>query len=186
MNIEGLENSQETIYNKLFEQYYAPFCLYARRFIEDDDICKDIVSDVFATLWDKKDELILKSDTTLAYIKVCVRNNCLNYLKHQNYEWDYEEYYTKNTPVYEETPDSVYTIEEMYKMLYHTLDKLPQNYRDVFTKSFFEGKSRSEIANELNISIKSVNRYKQKAMELLKNELKDSLTLLAFLFVLNK
>jgi RNA polymerase sigma-70 factor (ECF subfamily) len=42
MNIEGLENSQETIYNKLFEQYYAPFCLFARRFIEDDDICKDI------------------------------------------------------------------------------------------------------------------------------------------------
>ena len=69
-------------------------------------------------------------------------------------------------------------------MLYETLDKLPSNYRSVFVKSFFEGKSRSEISQELDISIKSVNRYKQRAIELLKKELNDNLAIVSFLTIL--
>ena len=62
-------------------------------------------------------------------------------------------------------------------MLYETLNKLPENYRTVFMKSFFEGKTHAEIAEEMNLSVKSINRYKQKTMELLRNELKDYLPL---------
>jgi RNA polymerase sigma-70 factor (family 1) len=179
------DNREREIYDTLFKQYYAPFCLYAHRYIDDEEVCKDIVSDVYASLWDRRNEFVLRSETTIAYIKICVHNNCLNYLKHKNYEWDYEEYFKKNIPIYEENPDSVYTLDEMYQMLYETLDKLPSNYKDVFMKSFFEGKSRTEIADELNVSVKTINRYKQKAMELLKNELKDSALMLSFLYILN-
>ena len=49
-------------------------------------------------------------------------------------------------------------------------------------KSFFEGKTHTEIAEEMNLSVKSINRYKQKTMELLRNELKDYLPLLLLLF----
>jgi len=49
-------------------------------------------------------------------------------------------------------------------------------------KSFFEGKTHVEIAEEMNLSVKSINRYKQKTMELLRNELKDYLPLLLLLF----
>ena len=45
-------------------------------------ICEDIVSDVFASLWDKRNSIELKKDTATAYLKICVRNSCLNYLKH--------------------------------------------------------------------------------------------------------
>ena len=64
--------------------------------------------------------------------------------------------------VYETEPDSVYTLDEMYRMLYGTLNKLPESYRIVFIESFFKGKTHTEIAEELNLSVKSVNRYKQK------------------------
>lgn len=183
MNIET-QLDLKANYEKLFGQYYGPFCLYAHRFIDDEDVCKDIVSDVFAMLWDKKDDFILRSDTMLAYIKMCVRNSCLNYLKHIDYERDYEEHFLKSTPIYNEKSDSVYSLDEMYQMLYETLDKLPSNYRSVFVKSFFEGKSRSEISQELDISIKSVNRYKQRAIELLKKELNDNLAIVSFLTIL--
>lgn len=48
-------------------------------------------------------------------------------------------------------------------------------------KSFFEGKTHAEIAEEMNLSVKSINRYKQKTMELLRNELKDYMPLLLLL-----
>ena len=41
------------------------------------------------------------------------------------------------------------------RMLYETLNKLPENYRTVFMKSFFEGKTHAEIAEEMNLSVKS-------------------------------
>ena len=79
--------------------------------------------------------------------------------------------------------DSIYTLDELYRMLYETLNKLPENYRTVFIKSFFEGKTHTEIAEEMNLSVKSINRYKQKTMELLRNELKEYMPLLLLLFL---
>ena len=183
MKISFSTQTKDRTFKQLYEEYYAPFCLYAKRFIDELDTRQEIVSDVFASLWDKMDtdSFDLQSDTALGYIKMCVKNSCLNFLKHQEYEWSYVENIQKKTPVYETEPDSVYTLDELYRMLYETLDKLPENYRTVFMKSFFEGKTHVEIAEEMNLSVKSINRYKQKTMELLRNELKDYLPLLLLL-----
>lgn len=173
-------NSKEKDFKQLFEVYYAPFCLYAGRYIEDKDVCEDIVSDVFASLWNQNSFDPLSS-TAVGYIKMCVKNSCLNYLKHQEYERSYAEHIQQKAPVYETEPDSVYTLEELYQMLYSTLQQLPDNYRKVFIESCLNGKTHTEIAAELNVSVKSVNRYKQKTLELLKEELKDYLPLLPIL-----
>ena len=88
MNLSFSGHTKELTFKQLYEEYYAPFCLYAKRFIEDKDTREDIVSDVFASLWDKIDTFDLKSETALGYIKMCVKNNCLNFLKHQECEWN--------------------------------------------------------------------------------------------------
>lgn len=181
MNISFSNQTKEQAFKLLYKEYYAPFCLYAKRFIEDKEVREDIVSDVFTSLWDKMDSFDLQSDTAIGYIKMCVKNSCLNFLKHQEYEWSYAENIQKKAPIYETEPDSVYTLDELYRMLYETLDKLPENYRTVFIKSFFEGKTHVEIAEELNLSVKSINRYKQKTMELLRNDLKEYLPLILFI-----
>lgn len=180
MKLSHRESSKEKEFRKLFEEYYAPFCIYAKRFISDMTVCEDIVSEVFASLWDKSDTIELKKDTATAYLKICVRNGCLNFLKHQEYEWNYNEQCQKQQPAYATDTESVYTLNELYEMLYAALNRLPENYRIVFTKSFFEGKTHAEIAEELNLSIKSINRYKQKTVEMLRNEFKDYLSILLF------
>ena len=167
MKISFSRQTKERAFKQLYEDYYAPFCLYAKRFVDDKEVREDIVSDSFD----------LQSETALGYIKMCVKNSCLNFLKHQEYEWSYAENIQKKAPLYETETDSVYTLDELYRMLYETLNKLPENYRTVFMKSFFEGKTHAEIAEEMNLSVKSINRYKQKTMELLRNELKDYLPL---------
>ena len=184
MKISFPKQTKERAFKQLYEEYYAPFCLYAKRFIDDKETREEIVSDVFTSLWYKldTDSFDLQSDTALGYIKMCVKNSCLNYLKHQECEWSYAENIQKKAPIYETEPDSVYTLDELYRMLYETLNKLPENHRTVFMKSFFEGKTHAEIAEEMNLSVKSINRYKQKTMELLRNELKEYMPLLLLLF----
>lgn len=180
------EHDKEQIFKSLYEEYYGPFCLYAKRFIQDKETREDIVSDVFVSLWNKMNSFELDSDTTLGYIKMGVKNSCLNHLKHQEYEWKYAEVVRGKTPVYETEPDSVYTLDELYRMLYETLDKLPENYRTVFIESFFKGKTHAEIAEELNLSVKSVNRYKQRTIELLRNELKDYMPLAVLILIIGR
>ena len=153
-------SDREKAFRELFDRYYAPFCLYAKRFIDDEAEREDIVSDVFARLWADQDLLDLTSDTTLGYIKMCVKNSCLNYLKHQEYDENY---------------DSVFTLDELYHMLYDTLEKLPDDYREVFKQSFFAEKTQAEIAESMNLSVKTVGRYKQKVMEVLQQTFKDYL-----------
>lgn len=173
------KQTKEQVFKHLYEEYYAPFCLYARRYIDDLNIRQDIVSDVFTSLWEKinMSSFDLEPDTALKYIKICVKNNCLNYLRRQECEWSYTESVQGRSPCYEVEPDSIYTLDELYRMLYETLDKLPPNYRIVFMESFFDGKTHVEIAEEMNLSVKSIDRYKQKTMELLRNELKDYMLL---------
>ena len=158
MKISFSKQTKERTFKQLYEEYYAPFCLYAKRFVDDKETREDIVSDVFTSLWDKldTDSFDLQSNTALAFIKMRVKNSCLNFLKHQEYEWSYAENIQKKAPVYETEPDSVYTLDELYRMLYETLDKLPENYRTVFMKSFFEGKTHTEIAEEMNMPVERV------------------------------
>ncbi|NDV67231.1 RNA polymerase sigma-70 factor [Bacteroides sp. 224] len=178
-----LKNSKEQEFRKLYETYYAPFCLYAKRFVEDKDTREDIFSDVFTSLWSNIDSFDLNSETALGYIKMCVKNKCLNFLKHQEHEWNYAEIIQKKAPIYEREPDSVYTLDELYRMLHEALDKLPENYRTVFIESFFKGKTHAEIAEELELSVKSINRYKQKTIEILRKELKEYMPLILLLFI---
>lgn len=179
MKISFSRQTKERAFKQLYEDYYAPFCLYAKRFVDDKEVREDIVSDVFTSLWDKldTDSFDLQSETALGYIKMLCKKQLSDFLKHQEYEWSYAENIQKKAPLYETETDSVYTLDELYRMLYETLNKLPENYRTVFMKSFFEGKTHAEIAEEMNLSVKSINRYKQKTMELLRNELKDYLPL---------
>lgn len=186
MKLSFPQHNKEHTFKQLYETYYAPFCLYAKKFIDDKDVREDIVSDVFAILWDKMDTFSLQSETTLGYIKMCVRNSCLNYLKHQECEWNYAEILQKKAPIYETEPDSVYTLDELYRLLYETLNKLPENYRAVFTKSFFEDKTHAEIAKEMNLSVKSINRYKQKTIDFLRNELKEYIEIITLILLSNQ
>lgn len=175
------EQIKEQEFKQFYTEYYAPYCLYAKRLIGDKNIREDIVSDVFTSLWYNIDSFDLHSETALAYVKMCVRNSCLNYLKHREYELNYNEMVQNQDIPYEQDSDSIYTLDELYRMLYETLAKLPENYRKVFIESFFEGKTQMEIAEELNFSVKSVGRYKQKTMEILRKELKDYLLLICLL-----
>jgi RNA polymerase sigma-70 factor (ECF subfamily) len=166
-------SSKEQSFKLFYEKYYASFCLYAKRFIDNKETREDIVSGVFALLWEMMDNFDLNSNTALGYVKMCIRNNCLNYLKHQGICRNYEEKIQQKTPIYETEPDGVYTLDELYQMLDDILNELPEKYQTVLIESFFEGKTHAEIAEKMNVSVKSINRYKQKAIEILRNEMKD-------------
>ena len=82
----------------------------------------------------------------------------------------------------DEQSGDIYSIVELRTMLAEALDKLPENTRLIFEKNRFEGKKYTEIAEEQQISFKTVEAHISKALKILRVELKDYLPFLILLF----
>lgn len=175
---------RELAFKRLFDDWYAPLCHWARRFIESRDDREDIVQEAFVSLWENwgggaRD---MSRDSALPYLKKCVRNACINRLNHLSVESGFAEMYRRTCFSGGAEEEDVLTLEELYEMLGGVLEKLPQQQRAVFFKSFYEGKTQEQVAREADVSVKSVGRYKKKVLEMLRQYLKDDAFLPLSLF----
>lgn len=173
-------NDNEKSFRKLFELYYPALCVYAKRFIEGKATREDIVQDVFLSIWENRKHISIEVSTK-NYLLTCVRNHCLNYLRQHTTE-SIEQLIQNNIPIYAVSNDDFYTLTELRELLAKSISKLPDDYRRVFELNRFEGKSYGEIAESMDISVRTVERYKNKAIEILKKELKDYLPFFIGLF----
>lgn len=162
-------------FRQLFEYYYPALCVYAKRFIEEKEIREDIVQDVFFSVWESRKQISVQLSTR-GYLVACVRNHCLNHLRRNKAE-TFDPSFQENIPEYAENNDDLYTWIELQELLAKALNKLPDDYRRVFELNRLEDKNYAEIADTMHISIRTVERYKNKAIEILKKELKDYLPL---------
>jgi RNA polymerase sigma-70 factor (ECF subfamily) len=167
-------NNDECAFRTLFEYYYVPLCLYAKRYVENKAVREDIVQDVFFTIWEKRKQIKVNTSAK-NYLMASIKHNSLDYLRRQGYQQEYQNKVIENTPVYSENIDELYNLKELQELLAKTLEKLPEEYRIAFIMSRMEEKSVSEIAEKLSVSIRTVERYRNRAMEILKRELKDYL-----------
>ena len=174
-------NEDEKAFEKIFTLFYPALFLYAKRYIIEPAACEDIVQDTFVKLWESRKKLAI-TVSLHNYLTVSVRNSCLNYLKKEGVIRQYQEaaYMTPN-----ENDEDIYTLTELYDMLKKALSKLPENYRVVFEMHRMEGKSYDEIAEKLNLSVRTVKRYKSQVIEILKDDLKDYLHLIVICVLLH-
>ena len=162
-------------FQRLFELYYPALCIYTKRFISDRETREDIVQEVFSSIWENRKRIVIRTSAR-NYLITASKNHSLNYLQ-RNHEEYVDQFSQEQIPIYAESGEELYTWEELQTLLREALAKLPENYRYVFEKNRFENKSYGEIAEDMQISIRTVERYKNKAIEILKTELKDYLPL---------
>ena len=78
------ELTQTYSFEQLYKENYARLYYYAFRFITDEEVCKDIVNDVFEKAWQHFGEL--KPETASAYLYAQIRNRCIDHLRHLQVE----------------------------------------------------------------------------------------------------
>lgn len=173
--------SDEQAFKSLFERYYAALCLFAKRYIEELTVREDIVQEIFVGIWERRQELAV--DTSAGnYLLTCVKNRCLNYIRHQETIRTYQTQ-VADGPLYEldQSDEQLYNLKELEGLLADALSRLPMEYRVAFEMNRMEGHSLEEVANHLGVSVRTVERYRDKALTILQKELKDYLPLLVFL-----
>jgi len=178
---ESVRNGDKKAFEMLFRAYFSHLCAYANTFVNDLDASKDLVQDFLFHIWQKKEEL--PADVNVrAYLFKSVHNRCLNELKHRKIQAKHQEItlHLHNEDYYEDNePDA----NELHDKIRQTIDKMPPERRRVFIMHRYDELKYREIAEKLNISIKTVENQIGKALSFLRDELKDYLPVLVFLFI---
>ena len=175
-------NRNPELFVDLFKQYSKPLFYYAAKFV-DEEAARDIVQDVFVKLWTNQTITIKHSLNALLF--TMVRNSCLQQLE----KLKVRNKYLASSKLFLQEEELRFYIEEKTSLieqeledkLNEVLDGLPDRCRQIFTLSRFENKKNREIATELGISVKAVEKQITKALGTIRSEMKDYLPLLMFL-----
>jgi len=178
----ALRRGDEAAFEGIFRQWYEPLCGYASRLTDGDlDEAEDLVQQVFVKLWERREQLDI-AWSLKGYLYKTVHNTALNRLRtaktHSRYlDFNAAQLEKEHTP-----PD--FAVGELAERIQNALEKLPPQCRHIFELSRFEELKYREIADQLGISIKTVETQMGKALRLLRFQLAEYLvSLLGVLFV---
>ncbi|MEP5791763.1 MAG: RNA polymerase sigma-70 factor [Cyclobacteriaceae bacterium] len=169
--VERLRNKDKRAFELVFHDYFGIMKSYAMRFMDEIEEAEEIVQDVFVKFWEKCDSLAPDSSIK-SYLYRSVHNTCLNHLKHQKVKDSYRQYVIA---FMEEGQESLYEPENsnVEQRIMDEINALPPRCCEIFKLSRFEGLKYQEIADHLEISIKTVEVQMGKALKVLRERLQD-------------
>lgn len=158
-----MENNNKQVelkFQRFFTENFPKVKNFAQMLLKSENDAEDIAQDVFCKLW-LQPELWLDNDKGLDdYVFIMTRNIVLNIFKHQQIEYEYREEVLEKTLLYELTEkedvlENVY-YREMLMIIQLALEKMPKRRRLIFELSRFKGLTHKEIAEKLNVSVRTV------------------------------
>lgn len=167
---QQIKTGDETAFSRLFDHYYVPMCFFAVKFLNDLDISRSVVQQVFVDLWIKREKLNVEHSVK-SYLFQCVRNRSIDYLRQQKSNIQISESTEEmlTAPFYDMIEES-----EMYSHVNTTINQLPEKCREIFILCRQDGLKYSEIARKLNISVKTVEMQMGIALKKIRSSLIDS------------
>lgn len=163
-------NIQE--YELLFREFYQPLLAYAISIVKSDANAEEIVQDIFFALWKNKKTIEINSSIS-GYLYKSVYNNCLQLLKKEKRRLNYQQD-KRNWNLYESlNPGEILQYKDLYKRINKVIEELPENCKTIFKLNRFQGLKYSEIAQEMKISIKTVEANMTKALKHLKRHIDE-------------
>jgi RNA polymerase sigma-70 factor (family 1) len=178
-----ISEGDKSAFEHVFKAWYQPLCNYGCSLMKDMDEAEEVVQNVFFNIWNKRESLAINMSIK-SYLYRAVHNDCLNKIKHSKVRTLYaEDYKSRNSGGFEDSA-SLIDAKELNKRINEAIEGLPEQCGIVFRLSRFEHLKYSEIAEQLDISVKTVENHMGKALRILRESLKEYLPVGLLLFFL--
>jgi RNA polymerase sigma-70 factor (ECF subfamily) len=163
----------------LFRDHFTGLCQFAVGYVKDDEAAKEIVQDAFVNLWEKRHTIDL-SKPVKSYLSTTVRNKCLNYLRdHKKFSSDLLALENLSHEVIYDQPDKLVE-SDLRHQISRAIEDLPEKCREIFQLSRYQHMKYQQIADELQISVKTVETQMSKALQHMRLRLSEYLPILLF------
>lgn len=163
----------ETAFEHLFKMEFKGLHRYAYTVVKDEATAEEMVQNVFCKLWEKRGDIIFHQSAK-AYLYRSVYNESLNYLKHLKVVTKYQNYAAQNKE-HNRHAELETEHKELQRHLSNALNELPEQCRTIFQMSRFEELKYREIADKLDLSVKTIEHQMGKALRILRSKLVDFL-----------
>ncbi|WP_372775352.1 RNA polymerase sigma-70 factor [Mangrovibacterium sp.] len=174
------KDGNESAFEQIFKAHYNPIVGFCNQFIFDHDKAASLAQEAFINLWLNREE-IQSPNGIKSFLYTYAKSSCLNYIRHKKVEAKYEDKQLHklesqiNNEVLESFDFDALEFSEMEELIHRSIRELPEKCRQVFIMSRFDGKKNKEIAEELQISPKSVEANITRALKTLSQRLSEYL-----------
>ncbi|MFY0254418.1 RNA polymerase sigma factor [Chitinophaga sp. 30R24] len=158
-----LQNHEVSAFDSLYWKYHGAVYRNIFKFVKDEVVTEDILQDVFARLWEKRQDI--QSDQSVSgWLFVISFNMCVSFVRKKLREQAFHK------KIFQTNEDDGIAIErknideEQYHLLEQAISMLSPKKRAIVTRCKLEGKTYEEVANELNISRNTVKEHLSAAM----------------------
>jgi RNA polymerase sigma-70 factor (ECF subfamily) len=178
-----LQPLDEHSFKSLFTDHFTGLCQFASGYIKDSEAAREIVQDAFVNLWLKRDT-IDSSKPVKSYLSTSVRNRCINYLRdHKKFSSDLLALENLSNESMYEQPDALVE-SDLAGQIDRAIEELPEKCRQIFRLSRYQNLKYQQIADQLQISVKTVETQMSKALQHMRHRLAEYLPLFILLFSL--
>lgn len=170
--ISALVEGSEKAFNYLISSYYKKLCVYATTLCQDQNQAEDIAQNVFFKLWKNRTSLN-SSKRFSSFLYRSVYNEFIDQYRQSKKVMTLEKKHidTLSTLLEEESNED---IDALIKIVNSEIENLPRKFKKTFLLSKTEGLTNFEIAEYLNISVKSVEAHITKAYKILRKKINEN------------
>jgi RNA polymerase sigma-70 factor (family 1) len=163
----------------LFRQHYVALCSHAVRFVGSKAVAEDLVADIFCQFYEQQIFSTITSSYR-AYLYKAVRNRAYNYVQ-KTFRRDVSLDQAQYQPTAEaQQPDAITLYDELYRDVEKAIESLPVQRRRIYLMHRFDGMKYGEIANELGLSVRTIEVQIRLASHALREILKGHWFLFVF------
>ena len=166
-----LKIGDERAFQVLFRKYYSAMCSFAWQFLKDRELAEETVQDMFVRIWEKRESLNIETSVKHYFFR-SVRNHCLNQIQREKIKKRYADKVIQ-TSQQEINPEHFYIEVDLIRRIKQSIDALPPKRQEIFRLSREKGLKYKEIAETLQISVKTVEAQMGLALKHLRDDLKD-------------
>ncbi len=178
-------------FEEIYLNYFPRLFRFAKEYVISDEDAENILHDVFLVLWERRDDLQIRTELT-SYLFTLIKNRCIDHLRRKtNVEKGKKQMQESfilelNMKLYslEALNQSLLSDERIEEIVNEAVNSLPEKCREIFIKNKIEGKKYKEIAEELHLSVNTVENQMSIALRKLREKLKDYLPIFLFLYYL--
>lgn len=191
-NIQDIRQGKESSFKKVVTFFYPRLFKFALIYTEDDETAKDLVQETFLSLWENR--LKLHDSTDLVpFLMVICRNKCLNNIRNHKSEYlsridhmpEAEEIYIRtNEYILEDNALTLLEADDLQKEIKEAIALLKDKTQQIFYQRYYDGLKVKEIADQMDLSEKTIEYHLTKALQTLREKLSPEHFSLIILFLL--
>lgn len=173
--IDLLNKGQDRAFAEIYTRYWQVLWRFATRHLHDPDEAKDVLQEVFTSLWQNREVLVIQTRLS-SYLYRATLNRVLKRSSHSKVAEAYRQQLTEGFLVGAsaqavESPDIKFETRELEKRLLESVSMMPRRMREVFEASRLEGLTHEEISDRFGISRETVKSQIKNAIKILRKRL---------------